>query len=444
MSYAFTNLIIKVIERVNNSHRVKNNHPVISQNKNCNLPNMKREIFFQEKVFHMSTGDDENNMNYAIPLDGIYEPWVTKYFELASIFYGEDKDAVDIGANIGIMTLILSTLQSKATVIAFEPMPLMFDQLEKNIKENQAQNIIAQQFILSNTDETPLYIHTPTGNSIGSAFTSNEAKSTFSDQSRKITGVKLDSYIESYQEALNIKIIKIDAECWEKHILQGAQKTIGQYNPVVFIEFNVEFRSIDVEQKGHALFSEILSTFNFIFLIDRITHSLFQIKSYADLRAAMLTGHFVEDLICFNDANFFNYLKDHIIACNYTTYFAAKLTLAQRGRGVITSMSHYPDNWCHGHDFVLFTQSSGPLIIQLTFENIGPYETNHILVTKGNEITDVVLEREPVSQIHNLDSEGYTFIYIFVEKIFKASEFFNNNDPRQLGVIVKVNELEPR
>ena len=47
----------------------------------------------------------------------------------------------DVGANQGIFTLLCARLVKSGTVIAFEPEPVLFDSLQRNLEWNRIENV---------------------------------------------------------------------------------------------------------------------------------------------------------------------------------------------------------------------------------------------------------------------------------------------------------------
>ncbi|MEM7184788.1 MAG: FkbM family methyltransferase, partial [Spirochaetota bacterium] len=318
-----------------------------SATKNTNLQKPIKEVTFAEQVFSIKTGDTNNHINDTLPKDGVYEPWVSKYVVLASKFYGEDKDAIDIGANVGIIALGLAGLQKKASIIAFEPLSFAYSQLCKNIVRNKYSNITAEQMIVADEDTQESYIHVPIREAMSSSFISAQRHMEDSRHTEKIPSIRLDTYLSYKTNTFDIKIIKIDVESAERSVLTGAENTIHKYQPVVFLEFNVQNRSLEFERKGYLLYQKVASLFQFIYLIDRVSQQLFRITNYSELRGMMLAGHFVEDLLCFNDDSFAHFLKEYIKDASYRSYHAANANLHKISQGLQVFLSHYPDNWCN-------------------------------------------------------------------------------------------------
>ena len=80
-----------------------------------------------------------------------YESEITDYL-LRNVPFAENEVFVDIGANIGWYSLLLSKSRTgPARVLAFEPDPLNYTLLSKNIEMNDCKNVQAYQFALSDT-----------------------------------------------------------------------------------------------------------------------------------------------------------------------------------------------------------------------------------------------------------------------------------------------------
>ncbi len=226
-----------------------------------------RKISFKNKRFQLSLGTDDMNMNSLVPKDGKYEPWLTKYMELASTYYSSDKVAIDIGANVGIITVVLAHLQSKGIVIAFEELSVMYEHLVQNVQKNKFINIITERQIVGYVDNQLKTIHVPFGDNVGGSFVRSE-KVKNASHTEKVATISLDTYLAKNNPNIAIKILKVDVEGWETFVLRGARKTIEKHRPVVFIELNVQERTLTVEKRGKALFDEIDALFEYLFLIE--------------------------------------------------------------------------------------------------------------------------------------------------------------------------------
>ena len=140
---------------------------------------------------------------------------------------------VDIGANIGLYTLISGKrVGSSGKVFAFEPVQENFSFLQKNISANHLDNVIPLEMALAEEiGERIIYI-----------AKDNKGHHSLSDDSGKNEGVKittdtLDNILKRYGSP-KIDLIKMDIEGAEVLALEGMRETIKN-NPriKIFTEF---------------------------------------------------------------------------------------------------------------------------------------------------------------------------------------------------------------
>lgn len=131
---------------------------------------------------------------------------------------------IDIGANVGLLSIPFSVLSHK--VEAFEPNPNCYDILKRNIKTNELLNI----------------------NSYNCALLDKNGKGFISDREySNINSLDIENNEKVYQCNIkklddfsfkNVDIIKIDVEGFQIFVLNGGEKTIEKYKPYIIIELN--------------------------------------------------------------------------------------------------------------------------------------------------------------------------------------------------------------
>ena len=146
---------------------------------------------------------------------------------------------IEIGANIGTHTLILSNLCENGKVIAFEPQRVVFQTLCANVALNSKTNVYTYQRALSNENgyiNIP-YLNYDTINNFG-GISLEDVK-----EGEKVLKQKLDTFLKDEFEVDNIKLIKIDVEGMERDVLEGAKESIKQYKPYIYLENDRRDRS---------------------------------------------------------------------------------------------------------------------------------------------------------------------------------------------------------
>lgn len=143
---------------------------------------------------------------------------------------------VDVGANIGIYSIIAATINPTCHVDAFEPSPSNFNSLCQNLLLNNINTVRPINKALGkNESRIPLYI--PDNEEISSVSSMVEGfTELFHDKvnSTIVDVVALDEfYKDRFQE---IDLIKLDAEFFENEILLGGENLINTSKPIVICE----------------------------------------------------------------------------------------------------------------------------------------------------------------------------------------------------------------
>jgi len=138
----------------------------------------------------------------------------------------EGDVAFDIGANIGIHTMLMAKKAGvHGKVIAFEPEENNYETLLKNIRMNKMQNVLTVKTALGDTvEDGKLYVNKHVG--IGAI---SLIESTDSDMCQMVE-VRPGDYLV---EKLNLpvpKVVKIDVEGFEYPVIKGLLKTLSDKN----------------------------------------------------------------------------------------------------------------------------------------------------------------------------------------------------------------------
>ena len=196
-----------------------------------------------------------------------------------------DWICLDLGANMGTYMLAMSALASKGEVHAFEPDPVLFNDLRRTLLENEIDNVLLYQEVVGIDNIRGEFVEDPEWRS-SSHFMPGGGPCA----ARSIDSLGLD----------RVDLIKIDIEGSELDALAGAADTIKRCNPLVLMEFNsfafIHYRNI-VPREALAV---IRRTFPELRFFNRQTRQVeLLVDDEAFLRNNLLTG-FVDDLICTN------------------------------------------------------------------------------------------------------------------------------------------------
>lgn len=170
---------------------------------------------------------------------GCYEEEV-----LASIKKHLPKDGVfvDIGANIGDHTLFSSYIANTGKVIAFEPIPAIFHQIEESVLLNKEKDhaVIELHNIACGKEKNTLTLSIPKDNVGGSSLIRR------GEVSLQVSIEKADVFLEKESK---IDLIKIDTEGFEYDVLLGLEETIKKHSPSLIIEYSPQLYKLSDDKK---------------------------------------------------------------------------------------------------------------------------------------------------------------------------------------------------
>ena len=164
-----------------------------------------------------------------LKIGNYWESFLHKYFKQYS---NKNLNCLDIGANIGTHTVILSSLFKN--VYAFEPQKDIFDLLKLNIEVNNCTNVTPYNFGLGEKEKTAElgFIDKNKSNNFGGVGIIDKNKLKEGEQKGESINIKtLDSL-----NITDLGFIKIDVEGYEYNALLGGKQTIKKYRPTIVFE----------------------------------------------------------------------------------------------------------------------------------------------------------------------------------------------------------------
>jgi FkbM family methyltransferase len=171
---------------------------------------------------------------------GSYEP------ELAQIFLSyvtEDRDVIDVGANIGFYTVAAARKLTTGRVLAIEPTTGAHERLIRNIDRNGVVDKVEVFKGLASDHIGDADMHSIPGmeeySSIAPLVHSSVTKQSFEKSSSPVSTI--DELVKARK--LNPSIIKVDVEGAEGLVFAGARETIKTFRPVILSELAPELLS---------------------------------------------------------------------------------------------------------------------------------------------------------------------------------------------------------
>lgn len=146
---------------------------------------------------------------------------------------------VDIGSNIGTTIWLFADKASR--VLAFEPIPHLYNTIESSIRQNGTKNVLLRKKAIGERSGT-IFMHNNDNSSVLTIGAGQEAieaiVSTLDDEMKAET---------------RIDLIKIDVEGFELEVLNGAKASIDKFRPKILLELHPGF----IKSYGHTIYEVI-------------------------------------------------------------------------------------------------------------------------------------------------------------------------------------------
>jgi FkbM family methyltransferase len=153
---------------------------------------------------------------------GLIQQEISTYKSLFKVDFQPGDVILDLGANLGIISILLSKKFPFTKIYSFEASPINFQNFIKNIEDNNCNNITPFNLAVWSTTDTTIEIPTSPTNSGGSSI---YYKQEFFSQYpvSKVQTISLED-IFSKNEIGDCKLLKIDVEGAEYEIFNAFPK----------------------------------------------------------------------------------------------------------------------------------------------------------------------------------------------------------------------------
>jgi FkbM family methyltransferase len=186
---------------------------------------------------------------------GGYESEVTQLFWSLATRAGV---TVDVGAHVGFYTILAAAANPSGAVYAFEPLRMVFERLNRNIRLNRLENVVARDEAVGSFNGDAEFFHVPGIIPCSSSLSGSFMDGTPGLRSTRVRVVRLDTFAAEHQ-LKQIDLIKLDTETTETEVLRGMGRLLGEGRPDIICEV---LPSAD----GEAL-SEILQPLGYRFYV---------------------------------------------------------------------------------------------------------------------------------------------------------------------------------
>lgn len=259
-----------------------------------------------DRVFKVY-GFDDDAWYQGVKRNGTYGEF--NQSNLAQLI-GPSDVCLDLGANVGMMTLAMAMLSPRGHVYAFEGSPQTTQALTETVKANNLDNVSAFSTILGRGNEKVKFFDAPEMRAAGfyvSMDTSRELPRQGTSNSPNnfqviISETKSVDSLVSELGLSRVDFIKIDVEGAELDVLEGARDTLMRFKPIVVMEFNSYTYTMLREIPPRRALKKILETFDDVYYYKNRTGCCIRIgDTEAEQEQFLhdnLSNGFVDDLLC--------------------------------------------------------------------------------------------------------------------------------------------------
>ena len=163
-----------------------------------------------------------------------------KVYETAIKYVKDDTIVLDIGANFGQLSILLSKCKKDVEVYSFEASKYIFEILKKNVQINKA-NVKLFHNLVGNETEQELFIkklNISKFNTYGSnMIEKTELRNENSLNIEKINSIRIDDVFFDKK----ISFMKIDVQGYDLEVLKGSKRTIMKHQMPIIFEYEEDF-----------------------------------------------------------------------------------------------------------------------------------------------------------------------------------------------------------
>lgn len=158
-------------------------------------------------------------------------PYESREMAIARSLLGPGDTAIDVGANVGLYTLMASrAVGPRGRVYAFEPATATHDLLARNVALAGATNVVLERLAVSDAAGTAtLLLNSESGlASLGATGRGRPAGS------ETVQCVTIDAYAAE-EGVARVSLLKVDVEGLEGHVLQGARELLSRETEIAVL-----------------------------------------------------------------------------------------------------------------------------------------------------------------------------------------------------------------
>jgi len=187
-----------------------------------------RDINVNIKGLQFTLPNLKENISFDLFFDGVYEKNLIDFL-IKNI--AENGAFIDVGANIGAISILVASARPDIKIFAFEASPYVYSYLKINADSNNLSNITYINKAAHNIDNLELDFFSPED-----LYGKGSFSPVFTTVSEKVKTLRLDNYFTT--NSIIPDYIKVDVEGYEKLIFESLGVFLtGNKKPIIIFEF---------------------------------------------------------------------------------------------------------------------------------------------------------------------------------------------------------------
>lgn len=177
-----------------------------------------------------------SHLLHRLLVEGQYEPELAR---LARAHLDPERDAIDVGANVGFFSVLLGKRLSTGRVLSIEPSISASRRLQMNLARNQvptARSIVFKGLVGSTDCQGELHVIDGMEEYSSAIRVTHHAAGGREARVENVRQATIDTLVR--QHDLNPGFVKIDIEGFEMEALKGAEWTLKTFRPVILSELS--------------------------------------------------------------------------------------------------------------------------------------------------------------------------------------------------------------
>lgn len=215
---------------------------------------LKKTILFEYLDGWLLLDKDSNSSKFIVGNNLNYEPAIQRIMRSV---VGESNCILELGASVGIHTVLLSKLAPKGKVYAFEADKNTAERLRTNLYLSRCQNVdILTDAVSECKGEVEFFSSKikkfSPNNSLIKESLIELGISEEDITSEKVNTISIDEFVN--EQKITPHFIKIDIEGSEMNAFRGMKKTLSNFSPILIFEANRFFLNQDSLRELNEIF----------------------------------------------------------------------------------------------------------------------------------------------------------------------------------------------